>query len=145
MINKYYLEETSSSDSSHILNLISKIEPSLKIKEDIIKTILDDANNHIFLIKFDDKNIGIVTLTLEPKFIHEGCKAGHVEDLLILPEYRGNKISNKVIEELKEKCMNSECYKIILDVSNSKIKDIFKNSGFQEDGHCMSYDYSKSK
>jgi glucosamine-phosphate N-acetyltransferase len=88
---------------------------------------------------FETNNLDIIatgTLFLEPKIIREGKNVGHIEDIVVKSNYRGKKISHKILDKLKEYAINNNCYKIILDCSNS-IYQVYESNGFEIKGLQM--------
>ncbi len=53
-------------------------------------------NEHYFVVVVEDetnrKIVGMGTLFLERKFIRDCGIAGHIEDIVVLKEYRGNDV-----------------------------------------------------
>jgi glucosamine-phosphate N-acetyltransferase len=95
----------------------SPIEPN--VWNDIIYNI---PNNHyIFTYTFDNKLIGMITIIIEQKIIHGGRKVAHIEDLVILPEYRGAGIGKQLLDFAKNFAKDNNCYKVILDCNENLI------------------------
>ena len=83
------------------------------------------------------KIIASGTIIIEPKIIR-GCKnVGHVEDIVVSEEYRGNCICNDILEMLKTIAREKDCYKIILDCFEN-LKSVYSKSKFKESGIQMS-------
>jgi glucosamine-phosphate N-acetyltransferase len=76
------------------------------------------------------------TIIIEPKIIRGGKSVGHIEDIVIKKEYRGNKIAQEILEQLKGLARDNNCYKIILDC-NENVKKVYENYGFEEKGCQM--------
>ena len=79
--------------------------------------------------KSDIKIIGTGTIIIEPKLIHNGMSIGHVEDIVIDNNYRGNGTSQKILDELTKHAITNNCYKIILDCDEN-IKKVYEKNGF---------------
>ena len=65
------------------------------------------------------------TLVIEHKFIHGGRAVGHIEDIVVLSEARGQGLGLRVVRALMEEALRLKCYKVILDCDE-------KNVGFYE-------------
>jgi glucosamine-phosphate N-acetyltransferase len=85
-------------------------------------------------IKNDQKNdqkfkiIGTGTLFFEPKLSH-GCKyVGHIEDIVVHPEFRGLNIASTILDKLKE-FAKPYCYKVILHCKE-ELKEFYQKNGF---------------
>ena len=93
-------------------------------------------NHHIFTYTFDNKLIGMITIIIEQKLIHGGSSVAHIEDLVILPEYRGAGIGKELLEFAKSFAKNYNCYKIILDC-DKKLIPFYEKNEFEEKGVQM--------
>lgn len=76
------------------------------------------------------------TIIIEPKIIRGGKSVGHIEDIVVKREYRGNKIAQDIIEQLKSIAREKNCYKIILDCTEN-VKKVYEHYGFEEKGCQM--------
>ena len=76
------------------------------------------------------------TIIIEPKVIRGGKSVGHIEDIVVKREYRGNKNAQDIIEQLKGIARENNCYKIILDCAEN-VKKVYEHYGFEEKGCQM--------
>lgn len=76
------------------------------------------------------------TIIIEPKLIRSGKCVGHIEDIVVKNKYRGQSISNDILEVLKNIARVKDCYKVILDCSE-EVKKVYKKSNFSESGIQM--------
>lgn len=83
----------------------------------------DNENNIIF--------VASGTIIIEPKIIHGGKNVGHIEDIVVNPNFYKKGISVKIIEYLKKYGIENNCYKIILDC-NKEIKKVYEKNNFYE-------------
>lgn len=91
---------------------------------------IKSQNGHIYIAKTNDKKIiGTATLLVEQKFIHNGGKVGHIEDVAVRKEYEGNGVGSDIVKKLIELAKEKECYKIILDCNEKNIP-FYQNLGF---------------
>lgn len=102
----------------------------------IIKNL--PLNHNIYLYKCCDKIVGMITLFIETKIIHGGNCVGHIEDLVVDPEYRSNGIGKQLIEYVINISKNNNCYKIIL-TCNENLVNFYNKNGFFISGHNMRY------
>jgi glucosamine-phosphate N-acetyltransferase len=79
----------------------------------------------IWVILDKDTIIATGTIILEPKFIHNIGRVGHIEDIVVHRDKNGLGIGKKLIDDLVNIARNSGCYKVILNCSD-------KNIGFYE-------------
>jgi glucosamine-phosphate N-acetyltransferase len=81
--------------------------------------------------------IGSGTIIIEPKIIRSGKSVGHIEDIVVKDNYRGNKISFNILNKLKEYGKNNNCYKVILDC-DEKLEKFYELNNFKKKGIQMS-------
>lgn len=86
---------------------------------------------------FEIKICGIITILIETKLIHGYCKVGHIEDIVINSEYRGNNLGRSLLKKAVDYTQEIKCYKVILNCNNDLI-NYYKNSGFLESNTQMS-------
>ena len=92
-------------DSPAVLKLLTELylelgeeKESIKfLTSDLIHFILDSGATEIYLVKENLKDIGLITLT-ESQAIYAGGKYGVIDEMYIIPNYRENKIGEKMIK-----------------------------------------------
>ena len=101
-----------------------------------------DAQHHIIVVENPTNHllIGTGTIFIEPKIIHNFGFVGHIEDVVVHPDYQGYGVG-KIIEKLKQYGDENGCYKCILDCTDDKI--ILSKICFSSKGSQMSYYYDK--
>lgn len=73
--------------------------------------------------KASDQLVAHGTLMVENKFIHQGGKSGHVEDIVVDPRIRGGGLGRKLIEGLKALAIERGCYKVVLHCKEDKVRE----------------------
>jgi len=118
---------------SQIFDLLEQLTTAFAFeKERFDKIIYSLPKNHrIFLYIEDQKVIGMITVIIEQKLIHNGSCVGHIEDLVVDKEYRKQKIGNKLLEYVINYAKQNNCYKIILDC-NKDLIPFYNKNGFKE-------------
>jgi glucosamine-phosphate N-acetyltransferase len=119
------------------LSEVGKIANDTIRKRKIFKEIKD--KNHKIVVAEDKQNsqiIGCATLLIEQKFIHNGGKAGHIEDVVTRKGYEGKGIGKEIIKELIKIAEDSGCYKIILDC-DEKLIMFYEKNGFKKHSIMM--------
>jgi glucosamine-phosphate N-acetyltransferase len=106
----------------------------------IIKKIAKNPDHVIFVAVQDKQVIGATTLLIEQKFIHNGGKVGHIEDVVVSKKLQGKGIGEKIIEFVLEYAKNQGCYKTILDCDD-KVKPFYEKIGFSHHSNGMRYDH----
>ena len=100
-----------------------------------IETIMSMGT--IIVAHMADKIIASGTIIVEPKIIRGGKCVGHIEDIVVHPLYRGQGISQILLQKLQEYAVSKNCYKIILDCNNS-VSNVYLKHGFKVSGIQMS-------
>lgn len=129
--NKYLellgeLTEVLELDDELFENNLKKISSMGKI---IIGYIFNNEINSIEII-------GSGTIIIEPKIIRGGKSVAHIEDIVVKSSWRGKKISQNILNELKEYAKLTNCYKVILDC-DEKVLGVYKSNGFEIKGLQM--------
>jgi glucosamine-phosphate N-acetyltransferase len=123
------------------LSNLSEVESISKEKNlaEKIYNIIKYNKNYIIIIAEDNKNhqvIGTATLLIEQKFIHNGGKAGHVEDVVTRKGYENKGIGKEIMRELIKIAKENGCYKIILDC-DEKVISFYEKIGFRKHSIMM--------
>jgi glucosamine-phosphate N-acetyltransferase len=90
-------------------------------------------------VKQDGQLIGSITLLIEQKFIHNGGKVGHIEDVVTRREYQGSGIGKALVLKALDYAKQNKCYKVVLDCSNRNV-EFYKKIGFKEHEVSMRFD-----
>jgi glucosamine-phosphate N-acetyltransferase len=90
-------------------------------------------------VKEDNQLIGSITILIEQKFIHNGGKVGHIEDVVTRKEYEGMGIGKALVLKALDFAKENRCYKVILDCSKSNV-EFYKKIGFKEHEVSMRID-----
>lgn len=119
------------------LSEVGKLANDTIRKREILSKIKD--KNYRIVIAEDNQNhqiIGSATLLIEQKFIHNGGKAGHIEDVVTRKGYEGKGIGKEILKELIKIAKDNECYKIILDCDEKLVK-FYEKLGFKKHSIMM--------
>jgi len=95
---------------------------------DFIKTLVVEYKNEI---------IATGKIFLETKIHNNMRKVGHIEDLIILDEYRNRGVGTYLLEKLLEIAKKNNCYKTILEC-NPDLVFFYEKFGFNKKGVEMS-------
>lgn len=110
-----------------------------KAKE-ILKKINQNPDHTIFVAQHQGRIIGSTTLLIEQKFIHDGGKVGHIEDVVVLKEFQSKGIGVIIIKAVLEYAKSQGCYKTILDCDDS-VRSFYEKLGFARHSNGMRYDH----
>ena len=111
-----------------------------EIATDILKKIISNPNHIIHIAEYNGKIVGSTTLLIEQKFIHEGGKVGHIEDVVVSKEFEGKSIGMLLVTSLLTKAQTMNCYKTILDCKDELIP-FYERIGFKQESNQMRYNY----
>ena len=106
--------------------------------------ILFEINSYPFYavfvaVKEDGQLIGSITLLIEQKFIHNGGKVGHIEDVVTKKGYEGMGVGKALVLKALSFAKENKCYKVVLDCSRSNV-GFYKKIGFREHEVSMRMD-----
>ena len=107
---------------------------------EILKKIIGNPDHIIHVAEVDGKVVGSTTLLIEQKFIHEGGKVGHIEDVVVSKEFEGRGIGIKLVTSLLEVAKAENCYKTILDCKHELIP-FYERIGFKQESNQMRYNH----
>jgi glucosamine-phosphate N-acetyltransferase len=123
------------------LSTLGGINTNEVLKKEIIKEIITNKD-YVIIISEDIKSrevIGTATLFIEQKFIHNGGKVGHIEDVTTRKGYEGNGVGREIIKKLITISRERGCYKIILDC-DEKVSEFYEKIGFKKKAIMMRFD-----
>ena len=82
--------------------------------------------------------IGSITLLVEQKFIHNGGKVGHIEDVVTRKEFSGKGVGSALVQKCIDVAKDEKCYKVILDCSDANVP-FYEKAGFRKHEVSMRY------
>jgi len=121
-------------------NLATVSDLDKKTTADILKKIIANPDHIIHVAEIEGKIVGSTTLFIEQKFIHDGGKVGHIEDVVVSKEFEGRGIGMKLVVSLLEKAKTMKCYKTILDCKDELIP-FYERIGFKQESNQMRYNH----
>ena len=122
------------------LSEIGKISDDFERARKILHEICSNPFYKIFIAaKNTGEVIGSITILIEQKFIHDGGKVGHIEDVVTKKNYEGLGVGSALVKAAIKFAIEKSCYKVILDCSAEKMR-FYKKHGFNEHDISMRYD-----
>jgi glucosamine-phosphate N-acetyltransferase len=123
------------------LAILGKIRDDLEQAKKILQEIKSYPLYKIFVaVKNDDTEIiGSITLLIEQKFIHDGGKSGHIEDVVTRKGYEGKGVGSALVSAALAFAREKNCYKVILDCSEKNVP-FYEKIGFRRNEISMRYD-----
>jgi glucosamine-phosphate N-acetyltransferase len=110
----------------------------------IFDRISKNPDHVIYVAICNGKVIGATTLLIEQKFIHDGGKVGHIEDVVVKKEYQGKGVGKKIISALLKYAEKKGCYKTILDCSDDLVP-FYEKIGFKRHSNSLRFDHRSKK
>lgn len=110
----------------------------------IFDKISKNPDHVIYVAIYNEEVIGATTLLIEQKFIHDGGKVGHIEDVVVRKEYQDKGVGKKIVSALLKYAEKKGCYKTILDCSDDLIP-FYENLGFKSHSNSLRFDHRSKK
>lgn len=99
--------------------------------------IIQNNQDHIVAVAVRDKSVvGTATLLIEHKFIHDGSKAGHIEDVAVSAKEQGKGVGRMLIEYLLDVANQHGCYRTTLDCTENLV-GFYEKLGLHRHYVCM--------
>src|SRR5688500_2724126 len=124
------------------LSNITEVDEAIYNKEYykyIIEKIIKSRNMKVILALNDTEIIGSITTIIEQKFIHNGGKVCHIEDVVTRKGFENLGIGSILVEKALELAVQEQCYKIILNCSTYN-SGFYEKFGFYKHDIGMRYD-----
>ena len=110
----------------------------------IFNKISKNSHQIIYVAVENSKVVGSASILIEQKFIHEGGKVGHIEDVAVRKEFQGKGIGRQIVVALLKYAEKQGCYKTILDCTDELIP-FYENIGFKRHSNSMRFDHLSKK
>lgn len=94
----------------------------------------------IFVAVHEERVMGTASLYVEEKFIHNGGKVGHVEDVVVSPNYRGMGLGSQLVQRCLQEARGAGCYKVILSCQSDRVS-FYERLGFRPHEQQMRVDF----
>ena len=111
-----------------------------KTAEKIFDKINSNPDHIVVVAVIEGKIVGSTTLLIETKFIHNGGKVGHIEDVVVDKEYQRKGIGEKIITYILRYAKDQGCYKTILDCVDD-VKPFYEKLGFKHNANALRFDH----
>jgi glucosamine-phosphate N-acetyltransferase len=122
------------------LSEVGRVSQDIQRAANILREIDKSKMSNIFVaVDKSGKILGSITLLLEQKFIHDGGKVGHIEDVVTRRGYAGKGIGSALVRNCINLAKEEKCYKMVLDSSPANVQ-FYKKAGFREHEISMRYD-----
>jgi len=120
-------------------NLSDSTKVNISQGRKVFKEINKNKNHFIWaaIDKETDEVIGLITLLVEPKFIHDCGNLGHIEDVVTRKTFEGEGIGRDLVKTAVKQAEKSDCYRVILNCSDEN-KRFYEKQGFRYRENGMS-------
>jgi len=136
-LSDYYLD---------YLQLLNSLSPTVEDKgllsfQEQYNKIMASRNIHIFVIEdqsseYDARIVTSGTLLVEEKFLHDHGKVGHIEDIVVASDTRGQGYGKQMVDHLVKTAKTLGCYKVILNCKE-EVVPFYQKSNFFTNGAEM--------
>ncbi len=110
---------------SGFLESLDALRPASNMAKERAGEVFDEigADPHYVVIVAERKGriIGTGTLLLERKFIHDGGRAAHIEDLAVHVDEQRAGVGAKIVERLIAEARQAGCYKVVLECAEDLV------------------------
>lgn len=111
-----------------------------KKAEEVFDKIRSNPDHIVAVAEINGKIVGATTLLIEQKFIHNGGKVGHIEDVVVDKNHQGQGVGEKIMRYLIEIAKEEGCYKTILDCTDD-VKEFYEKLGFKHVASELRFDH----
>ena len=128
-------------DYKNYLNLMNQFRPiQQNLDFDSFSNIYDQIfkSSEIYVALIEKNIIGSITVIYEQKFINNFALYAHIEDLIVDENFRNNKIGSKLLNYVKKKAFEKNCFKCTI-VCNKDVANFYFKNNFEDRGLNMSY------
>ena len=130
------IEDEQLNIKSQYIQLLSYLTNTTDLTMELFNTNVKDifAMGIIMVCVLREKNgihlLGSGTIIIEPKIIHGGKSVGHIEDVIVHPNYRNQGIAQTILDKLID-YSKKDCYKVILNC-NPNMEQFYNRAGFEK-------------
>ena len=124
-------------DFQKVIDLLQSISDFVPRDEDIIyiwESFISQKNLNGFSFFLNNELVGYGSIFYEIKI--RGGKSGHIEDIVVNENSRGNKIGRFIIDYLIKEALKNNCYKVTLSCKENNI-GFYEKCDFSQDGITM--------
>jgi len=127
-------------DMEQVVQVLSHLAPvGEDLEPDTFAKIMDLDSCDTLVWESDDDIIAVGSLWILQKVIRGYGKMGQIEDVVVLPEYRGSGFGKMIIDALIDKAKERGCYKVILNCSEKNVP-FYVKCGFTKKENQMRID-----
>ena len=128
-------------DFQNYLHLMNQFRPINKeISYESFCELYDKIflSSEIYVARLNGNIIGSIKVFYEQKFINNCALYAHVEDVIVDEKYRHLKIGSQLLDYVKKKAIEKDCFKCTL-VCSEEVSKFYINNQFEVRGVNMSF------
>jgi glucosamine-phosphate N-acetyltransferase len=133
MIMDIILRELKPADLSHgfleTLAALAKVDLTVDAAGAVLQRRLQ-AGIRTFVAVDGERIVGTASLLLEQKFIHGGGLCGHIEEVVVHPDYKNQGIARALVRHATAEAEKMSCYKVILNCFENLVP-FYEGCGFR--------------
>jgi GNAT superfamily N-acetyltransferase len=133
--------------SSGLLEVLNELadtsQLTLEQAKKAILSIRSRGNKYIVVAIKDDVVIGTGSIIIEEKLIHNYGVVGHIEDIVVSAEHRGENVGREIVMWLVNFAQIMDAYKVILSCAEHNVK-FYEKCGFHVNCITMRKDLNAS-
>lgn len=126
--------------TSGFLESLDALSPAQRMDTQKARRIFDiiqNDKNHIVAVAVRNEIVvGTATLLIEQKFIHDGSRAGHIEDVAVATKEQGKGVGRMLVEYLLDEAKQHNCYRTTLDCTDNLVR-FYEKLGMSRHSVCM--------
>jgi len=131
-------------NAGFLQSLDNLVPRTSRLNRDRAKKLMREINSNelhrvfVAVISEGKKNsvVGTITLLVEPKFIYNGGRVGHIEDVSVRKGFERLGIGRRLVFHAVGYAKLLKCRKLVLDCSDGNIR-FYERMGFSYQDNCM--------
>jgi glucosamine-phosphate N-acetyltransferase len=104
--------------------------------EKLLQEIKSNPLHRIFVAVLQENVVGTTTLLVEPKFLFNGGRVGHIEDVSVRKGYEKMGIGHTLVKYATDIAREMGCVKMVLDCSDATMP-FYEKLGYSYQDNCM--------
>lgn len=130
-------------DMEDIYNLMCILENKELDKEHFVQTYQQNINNDdvIYLVYKEDRILGFISFVVH-HYLHHDRDMGEIVELVVLPECRGKRIGQQLLQAIEKKAIDLHLEQIELSTSTyrKQAHHFYEQNGYE----MLHYNYTKN-
>lgn len=104
-----------------------------------LQTLQRQPSMQVFVACDGEAVVGTYELFIMDNMAKRGRRSGIVEDVMVLPEYRGRGVGRAMMKDAMDRCRRAGCYKLTLssNLSREEAHRFYEALGFTRHGYSF--------